>query len=180
LLSSFLLLRFDEQIRHEQNRKESEMLYPRLRTERELIYKKLMHTLPLPASSVETLQRHFGKLRDEEQSRVLKDSLGRRGDSEERFGHSMLGRGPEKIMMNPPAKISIESAEKRCSNSAPESSKRAFTNNTPVTQKWQHIIDRDQDDRHFLHHHPLKQRFHNMDFLRRIPGNGVMKQLKSS
>jgi hypothetical protein len=163
------------------------------RSSRQHVYRQFVQTLPLPASSIETLYKHFDKLRDDEQQRVLDDSLRRRGYSERTF---QQGGSYETEATSPQSRIQsartilvdakhVATLSKSRETSRDQSrhqeipvhrasSRGIFPETREMTYTHQEM-KRDQDLRDFTNHHPFHQRFHNMEFLRRFPGNGVMK-----
>jgi hypothetical protein len=196
--SCFLQTRFDDIVVKPRTAPEQDSQ----RSTRQQIYRRFVQTFPLPASNIETLYKHFDKLRDEEQQRVLNDSLRRRGYSETTFDQE---RSWDTEATSPQSRIqSARTILIDAKDAAPTLSKsRASTRDQPrsqetperrVASRGQHLeppgtrdmtytheqLKRDQDLRDFSSHHPFHQRFHNMEFLRRFPGNGVMKRKKKA
>jgi hypothetical protein len=160
------------------------------RSERMQIYRRFVQSLVLPASSIETLYRHFEKLKDDEQEQVLADALRRRGYSEEMFvrtelkptviGQTLKVSGTQsKALSDSMTRIVVVDShapsEQKGRNKA-KSGERPKSETIRTTK----AILQEQEHREFLSHHPFHERFHNMEFLRRLPGNGVMKHSKSS
>jgi hypothetical protein len=165
------------------------------RSTRQDVYRRFVQTLPLPASSIETLYKHFDKLRDEEQQRVLLDSLRRRGYSERTFEQERFNEteatSPQSRVLSARTILVDDKDAAALSRSRDSSRVQSLNKEIPVhrvssrnqnqvipgrdTTYTHQEMKRDQDLRDFSNHHPFHQRFHNMEFLRRFPGNGVMK-----
>ena len=157
------------------------------RSQRSATYKNFVRTLLLPASSIETLHRRFDRLRDDEQQRVLSDTLRRRGYTEQKYkkdqtvspnpGNSKVSSVPSRNMST---RIIVTDSPAQGTSAASRAKYRQDSLSENELTYSSKEMKRDQEHRDFLSHHPFHERFHNMEFLRRFPGNGVMKASKAS
>ena len=154
------------------------------RSDRIRMYQQFVKSLPLPASSIETLYRHFDKLRDNEQQRVLADTLRRRGYTEKTFhvSTSNIDHSNTQIKdtMTRIVVVDSQAPNKKAGTNWDQTKRAEGGSQMTETIRPTHEMQRDKDHREFLSHHPFYERFHNMEFLRRFPGNGVMKPSKSA